>query len=192
MVDGWQLDELAGKLVRLREPRLDDLDAFVAFADSDGDRLAGETNLPRTAEQSRRWLDDLLTRPREDDTAFLVLESAEGAVAGSVSVNRANRRHGRFSYGIALFPPFRRRGIGSEAIVLLLRFYFGELRYQRCETEIYAFNDASLALHEKLGFVVEGRRRRALFTQGEFHDIVTVAMLREEFADRHGLLASSP
>jgi RimJ/RimL family protein N-acetyltransferase len=39
---------------------------------------------------------------------------------------RADRRNGGFSYGIGLTAQHRRRGFGTEAIVLLLRFSFRE------------------------------------------------------------------
>jgi RimJ/RimL family protein N-acetyltransferase len=68
----------------------------------------------------------------------------------------------------------------------MLRFYFDELGYQRCETGINAFNEPSLALHEKLGFTVEGVRRRAFYTQGRHHDVVMVSILDNEYRERHG------
>jgi RimJ/RimL family protein N-acetyltransferase len=184
--DGWELDELAGALVRLRAPKLTDLDAFDSFRDSDGERRWGQTELPRSPERSQAWLEELVNRKREDDTAFLVVESRDLEVAGSITVGRADRRNGVFSYGIGLTAPHRGKGFGTEAIVLLLRFYFGELGYQRCETEIYGFNEPSLSLHQRLGFVVEGTKRRALYTQGRHHDVVLVGMLREEFEGAHG------
>jgi RimJ/RimL family protein N-acetyltransferase len=190
VADGWELDELAGKLVRLRAPTLDDFEAFQQIRDSDGERHWDQTELPRSPELSKAWLEELVNQKSIDDTRFLVVESHRGEVTGSINVGRADRRNGVFSYGIGLAMPYRRQGFGSEAIVLLLRFYFGELGYQRCETDIYAFNEPSMALHEKLGFVVEGRRRRAIYTQGTYHDVVMIGMLREEFAAAHGF--SSP
>ena len=189
--DDWALDDLAGTHVRLRAPRVEDLDAFHAGRDSDGERRWGQTELPRTLEASRRWLDELLTKPRDGDRAFLAIENTAATVVGSISVDETNRRLGIFSYGIGLFAPYRRRGYGTEAIVLMLRFYFDELGYQRCETGINAFNQPSLALHEKLGFTVEGVRRRAFYTQGRYGDVVMVSILDDEFRERHGLSASS-
>jgi RimJ/RimL family protein N-acetyltransferase len=181
MGDDWELDDLAGDHVRLRAPRMEDLDAFTRFADSDGDRRAGRTTLPRTLDHARRWLEGLVNADRSDDTTFLVIESREGDVVGSTSVSRADRRNRVFGYGLALLPPYRRKGFGTEAARLLLRFYFDELGYQRCESEVYAFNESSISFHEKLGFVVEGRRRRAVYTQGTYHDALIIGLLREHF-----------
>ena len=56
-----------------------------------------------------------------------------------------------------------------------------ERPYQKANATVYAFNEASLALHRKLGFVDEARIRRNHFTNGEYHDELWFGMTREEF-----------
>lgn len=82
----------------------------------------------------------------------------------------ANPTAGRFSYGIAIGHRHQRSGYASEAIVILLSFMFGERRYHKCEVGIYASNEASIALHHKLGFVDEGRLRDHEYFAGRHHD----------------------
>jgi RimJ/RimL family protein N-acetyltransferase len=179
------LDELAGEKVRLRGLRVEDGAAFLAMdRDTDGARRWGETNLPRTDDRARAWLEEQVSKVRTDDTSFLVIERLDDVVVGSMSVGRASARHGRFSYGLGLGHEHRRQGFGSEAITLLLRFYFGELRYAKCDTSVYDFNEASLRLHERLGFQVEGRIRQAIFTSGEYHDEIIVGITADEFFRR--------
>jgi RimJ/RimL family protein N-acetyltransferase len=183
-------NDLAGRLVRLRAPEPEDLDAFRAFdLDSQGARQWGQTELPISRDAQRRWSEEDAAKRPTGDATRLAVETLAGAVVGSISVDRADRRHGVFSYGIGLGAEHRGKGYGSEALVLLLRFYFAELGYQKCDTGIYAFNEGSLRFHERLGFVVEGRRRRSVFTQGEYRDVVLVGITREEFASLHGLVA---
>jgi RimJ/RimL family protein N-acetyltransferase len=66
----------------------------------------------------------------------------------------------------------------------VLRFYFQELGYQKATVHIYDFNHASLRLHERLGFQVEGRLRRMGFTEGRHFDWIVMGLTREEF-DAH-------
>jgi RimJ/RimL family protein N-acetyltransferase len=68
-------------------------------------------------------------------------------------------------------------------VPLLLRFYFDELRYQKVNAGVYAFNEASLKLHAKLGMREEGRIRRAYFSGGEYHDELRFGMTAEEFRE---------
>ena len=65
------LDEFSGELVRLRGLRTEDGAAFLAMdRDIDGTRRWGETNLPRTDDRARAWLEEQVTKNRSDDTAF--------------------------------------------------------------------------------------------------------------------------
>lgn len=70
-----------------------------------------------------------------------------------------------------------------------MRYYFQELRYQKVTIHIYSFNDASAKLHETLGFQLEGRLRRTIFTKGQYFDELLYGMTREEFIDRYGVQA---
>ena len=70
---------------------------------------------------------------------------------------------------------------------MLLRYMFGERRYQKCNVAVLDYNTASLELHAKLGFVVEGRRRRAVFMGGRHHDEVLLGLTVEEFTTAHPL-----
>ena len=69
----------------------------------------------------------------------------------------------------------------SEAVRLVLRWAFGEARYQKCDVTIYEFNEASVAFHRHLGFAEEGRRRRAVYTAGGFYDELLFGITAEEF-----------
>jgi RimJ/RimL family protein N-acetyltransferase len=71
--------------------------------------------------------------------------------------------------------------------VVLLRFMFAERRYHKCEARVFAHNEASLALHRRLGFVEEGRLRDHVFLTGRHHDLVILAMLADEFAQLHAM-----
>lgn len=62
---------------------------------------------------------------------------------------------------------------------------FEERRFQKCESGLYAYNEASMALHRKLGFVQEGRLRRHAYLAGGFHDVVLFGMTIEEFREMY-------
>jgi RimJ/RimL family protein N-acetyltransferase len=110
-----------------------------------------------------------------------------GIEPGDWEAFMSDRRAGTFGYGLGIGRPHQRRGYATEAIVLLLRCMFGEPRYQKCDVGVYAYDTASLALHRKLGFVEEGRRRRAQFMAGRYHDEVLLGLTVEEFTADHPL-----
>ena len=66
-----------------------------------------------------------------------------------------------------------------------MRYYFMELRMHKCNVEAWSFNDASIGLHEHLGFTREGLRRQVYFTRGRYWDDVLFGMTREEFVQKY-------
>jgi RimJ/RimL family protein N-acetyltransferase len=104
---------------------------------------------------------------------------------GVIGTHRCNSINGRFSYGLYVEPEARRLGYAREAILLLLRYYFDQLRYQKANVTVYDFNAPSLRLHEDLGFTEEGRLRRMIFNAGAYHDEVHFGITVEEFRAKH-------
>lgn len=90
-----------------------------------------------------------------------------------------------FSYGVAIRNEHQRKSYASEAIILVLRYYFQELRYQKVTTPVFSFNEASRRLHEQLGFQQEGRLRRKIFTRGQYFDEIVFGMTMEEFTEKY-------
>jgi RimJ/RimL family protein N-acetyltransferase len=179
----WQ-----GKRIRLRAIEPADWEAFDAFdQDSELSRHDDYVYVPRSKEASKRWAEDLATEEHKNDRYFMVIETLTGEIAGAISSHACEARNGTFSYGVALGEAYRRQGYASEAIFLLLRYFFQELRYQKVTAHVYSFNEPSLKLHEKLGFQLEGRLRRMIYTNGQFFDELLFGMTADEFAARYTL-----
>jgi RimJ/RimL family protein N-acetyltransferase len=76
------------------------------------------------------------------------------------------------------------KGYAEDAVRVLLRYGFWERRFQKCNSACVATKEASIRLHEKLGFAQEGRVRRRWFLNGEYCDDVLFGLTREEFDAR--------
>lgn len=174
-------NDFEGSSVRLRAVEPEDWEAFNAFdADTEMTRLSSSAHLPASRASLRKWAEEAAKRPDSDEVT-LAIETLDGTVIGSLRVGHVDRRHRVFGYGLAIAADYCRKGYGSEAVRLLLRFYFGELGYQKAEVGVYAFNEASVRFHESLGFQHEGRRRRSHFSGGAFHDVILLGLTAEEF-----------
>ncbi len=176
----WQ-----GDLVRLRAVEPEDWEHLHRWNDdSFSTRLGWRIQPPASAESSREWARNESKRP-DDDNYRLAISSLEGSLVGSLNVHSADRRNGTFEYGIALGLEYQGRGYGSDAIKVLLRYFFEELGYQKCNAVVFAFNGPSQRMHEALGFQREGLLRRNVFTNGEHHDVAWYGITREEFWEKH-------
>jgi RimJ/RimL family protein N-acetyltransferase len=175
-----------GERVRLRALGTADAAAVMAFdADTEDKAAASRVVPPRTLEKYQASFHERATGRTDWDRLHLGVEALEsGALVGTVGVSEADHGHGRFWYSVQIGRRYQRRGYATEAVTLALRYMFAERRFHKCETGVYAFNGASLALHRKLGFVEEGRRREHVFIHGRYHDAILFGMTAQEFFAR--------
>jgi RimJ/RimL family protein N-acetyltransferase len=174
-----------GKLIRLRAIEPEDAEFFYRWnLDVDTQRWLDRVWLPTSLESQREWAQRFSRQRPEDDTFFWVIESQSEGVVGSIDTHHCDRRVGSFQYGVGVRKEFRGHGYATEAILLVLRYYFEELRYQKVTVGVHAGNDSSICLHKKLGFTLEGRLRRMVYTAGELSDALMYGMTAEEFAEK--------
>lgn len=174
-----------GDRIRLRGIEPDDWPALMRFA-HDEEGLGDVLNPPRSAESYRAWAKELAADTPDGDCFRLMIEAvATGETVGTIGAHHADPRAGWFEYGVTTGSAHRRQGYAAEAVVMLLRFMFADRRYHKCQARVFAHNEASLALQRRLGFVEEGRLREHVFAGGEYHDLVMMGMLADEFAQLH-------
>ncbi len=177
----WQ-----GKLIRLRAIEPEDGDTFHDWnLDSETARLLDFVWPPGSLAASRAWAQKMALQEVQDDRISCVIENRDRVLVGYINAHTVDRRVGAFRYGIGVRAEHRGRGYASEAIILFLRYFFEELRYQKVTATVYSCNAASIHLHEKLGFQLEGRLRRTVYTQGQYFDELFFGMTCEEFAERY-------
>jgi RimJ/RimL family protein N-acetyltransferase len=78
----------------------------------------------------------------------------------------------------------RRRGYGSDALNLLLRFAFDELNLHRLSVWPSADNLPFIKMVEKAGFEEEACRREASFHDGSYWDVLHLGLLRSKWEKR--------
>ena len=184
----WQSDR-----IRLRAVEPDDWEVFYAW-NQDDEMARGLDRIwfPQSREAVRRWAAEASVRRPDNDAFHWVIEDLAGTILGSISTHDCDRRNGTFAYGVNILPEHRRRRYASEAIRVVLRYYFQELGYQKVTVQVHAFNDASIGLHERLGFQREGRLRRMVFTRGRHFDSLVFGLVAEEFADGPEIASPRP
>lgn len=75
----------------------------------------------------------------------------------------------------------RRKGFGTQAMQMLLRFAFAELNLFRVSAMAPEYNDGAIALLRKFGFTQEVSRRSALERDGRRWDLYVFGLLNEEW-----------
>src|SRR5262245_27405092 len=164
----WQ-----GQKIKLRAIEQKDLDEILTSTeepDTEINRYEDEIGFPLSREGERQSLQNLAKEVGTNDFLFCLIEDRQGQTVGWINSFDCVRRYGTFKYAIGIKHRFWRKGYGREAVMIFLRYFFRELRYQKCTALVYAFNERSIRFHEALGFKFEGRLRNMCYTNGEYFD----------------------
>ncbi|CAG9621241.1 GNAT family N-acetyltransferase [Sutcliffiella rhizosphaerae] len=171
-----------GTKVRLRPINVGDWEKYhLDGMDSEIARLNDAIYGPRTEEGTKEWAASEAEKGWDGHNFRLAIETLGGELVGSISTDKCDLQNGTFSYGLSIFRDHWRKGYASDAIHIVLRYFFNELRFQKVNASIYSFNESSKILHERLGFQEEGRLRNMVYTNGSHHDLLIFGMTREEF-----------
>ena len=148
--------------------------------------------------RERRYLAFLEAPPLEGSRSFVqnllngagvqVLAVDDGKVVGWCDVVRDWRdgfRHGGH-LGMGLVPEYRGRGIGERLARGAIDAAFAA-GMERVELEVFASNAAAIALYDKLGFVVEGVKKRARKIDDGYEDNVIMALHAADWARRSAM-----
>ena len=178
----WQ-----GKKLSLRAIEPSDLELFKSFDDT-VNRNVDAIYWPQSDKRRHEWIESE-QKPKTDDSFRWIAVNLDDVPVGTIDTFACNRRFGTFKYGIAVAPSHQGKGYGAEMIEMVLRFYFNELGYQKVTPHVFSFNEHSLKLHKKMGFVQEGRLRNMVFTQGKYYDEIYFGMTRDEFNEKFYVVA---
>ncbi len=173
----WQ-----GEKTRLRPWRLEDAELrFAASLDTPTRQMHQDgVELPTSMEIQREWLEKAAGF-KDDDMLRFATENLEGVTVGWVTLHSRDPKNGTFGFGVAVYRDYRGHGYAVDAVRIVLKYGFWEQRYQKCNSVCFKTNEASIRMHQKLGFIEEGRIRRNAFFNGQYHDDVLFGMTREEF-----------
>jgi RimJ/RimL family protein N-acetyltransferase len=162
----WQ-----GQKVRLRPRLASDWETiFQESTDSEGMRfLDCSLELPLSVEMAQTSAEN--TANFKAGTIFAI-ETLSNELVGGIFIHSQNEKDGTFSFSVWISRHQRRKGYAKEALQIVLKYMFHELRYQKCNSACLEGNETSIKLHEQLGFKKEGQRRRNRFTNGRFYDEV--------------------
>lgn len=130
------------------------------------------------------WFDDYMKNRNKNLRCSIVSDDIEEKLLGVISLtsidflNQSAELHimigDKNNYG---------RGIGTFALMQMLRHAFFNMNLQRIELSVLAENKRAQNLYKKIGFVHEGTKRNARYKNGSFVDLYCYSILREEFVE---------
>jgi RimJ/RimL family protein N-acetyltransferase len=175
---------LTGDRVVLR-PFLDgDFPAIrAALQEPEAVRLTGSKPIRWDQAAEDRLRDWYGTRAAQPDRLDLAVEErATGEWIGEAVLNAYDPGNASCNFRILLGRHGRDRGLGTEAVRLIIGYGFEQLALHRIALEVYAFNPRARRAYEKAGFVAEGVLRDALRTPDGWVDAIVMSVLAAEWS----------
>jgi RimJ/RimL family protein N-acetyltransferase len=178
---------LRGEKVLLRPLKRSDITSFLKWFNDPEVTQYLSFYLPMTEMAEEKWIEDAASRIQAGTSAFFVIEAIEGDSSqpiGNTGLHGINLKDHTATFGIAIGEKdYWGNGYGTEATQLILDYGFQQLNLHRISSSAFAFNERSIRLHKKVGFMEEGRQREAIFKNGRFHDHVMFGILRDEWRE---------
>lgn len=130
------------------------------------------------APQLESTLEFLTGLQNKGATQIYALE--EGEVVGWCDIDYTDleglRHTGKL--GLGVIKSHRGRGIGKKLLQLAIEDAFEKGR-TRIQLDVFASNTSARALYRKLGFVEEGRLKKARYLDGVYDDFIMMALFKE-------------
>jgi len=150
------------------------------------------------------WINDLLvTRnfqrfgagvPREEelqfisrisvsdtDRVFSLFDAETGSYIGQAGLNQISWENKLGRLALIISQGSQRQGYGRNAIETILTYAFAELKLNKVWLMVYETNERSRRIYGKAGFKEEGLLREEYFWHGEYHNMVRMAVLKNEW-----------
>jgi RimJ/RimL family protein N-acetyltransferase len=175
--------KLAGKRVSLAPVERDDAELWRRWLNDI------EVSLPLGDEVYNAVTTESMAADYEDiakngDPVFTIVLNETGAAIGRCLLFNVDRTNWTAMIGIFIGEKdCWSKGLGTEALELLLDYCFNLLNFHSVTLGAYSFNARAIACYQKVGFREIGRRREARIIGGSKYDIIMMDMLESEFAN---------
>ncbi|EIW81380.1 acyl-CoA N-acyltransferase, partial [Coniophora puteana RWD-64-598 SS2] len=120
---------------------------------------------------------ELLKKDMDDATFGTIITLTEtGEFMGNGTVRVREPKNRDASIYIALLPRFWSKGYGTEATKFMVDHAFRWFGLHRVSLGVFGNNERAIAVYERLGFVMEGRKREALWMDNQWVDSLSMGV----------------
>ncbi|MEN9338499.1 MAG: hypothetical protein RI945_224 [Candidatus Parcubacteria bacterium] len=141
---------------------------------------------PYTEKDAKDYLKKSIKRQKKNDNTnyvFALYHKKDKKFIGSVGLHAIDYFSGVATTGSWLNKQYWRQGYITEAKIAVNNFAFNKLKLRRLGTDIYVDNIASNSVQEKLGYKLEGVKRKAARSKAteKIHDVNIYGLLKEDW-----------
>lgn len=167
---------IEGEKLLLRPITKEDTPLIVRWRNSESVRKNFIFREKFTPEMHEHWLGTKVASG--EVVQYIIVDKSDNKAVGSVYFRDISAKNRSAEYGIFIGEETARgKGLGTETAKLFTAFGFRDLGLHRIGMRVLDGNEASIRSCEKGGFVREGVFRDMEFLDGEYRDVIFMAML---------------
>ena len=178
--------KLVGDSIYLSPRNSEDIEIFTKwlndFQVTDG---LGRSGLIVTLNGEKEYLENI----HDNDSKnyyFVIVTLENDEMIGTISLENINYTNRSAELGIFIGDEaYRGKGIGEEAIHLILDYGFHYLNLHSIQLYVFAFNERAIACYKKCGFKEMARIREAYYLNGKYYDEIGMDILNSEFHETY-------
>jgi RimJ/RimL family protein N-acetyltransferase len=177
-----------GNRIRLRGVERSDLPHFKEWL-NDPEIIEGlALYLPLSLEDEEQWFEGLSKRDAAEKPLCIEIKEGGGwRPIGNMSFFNLEWTNRCAEVGIFIGDKsLWNQGYGTESMRLLLQHGFETLNLHRIYLRVYSTNPRARRSYEKVGFVLEGTLREAVYRHGKYADIHVMSVLRSKWSAAEG------
>ena len=167
----------------IREATPDDAEQLIAFAKTIADEpnnmigFSSSAEFTYTIEEER----ELLRRHFEATNETWLIAESDGAIIANANCSVGNRGF-RYTvhFGISVAKVWRDQGIGTAVLRHIVEWACNNPEIHRLELDVFTINERAIHVYEKVGFQPEGISRQAFLKDGQFLDVLRMAIVFDQ------------
>ena len=133
-------------------------------------------------ENSDEWFEEIQKLLKSNVNIRVGIFLSDGRVIGDVALQGIEMANRSCSIGIGIAKrDDHGKGYGTEAVKLILHYGFSVLGMERITASTLEINIPAQRIFEKLGFVLEGKARKAVYFRGQRVDEFNYSLLADEY-----------
>ena len=129
--------------------------------------------------EQERWFEKLA----ESTTSLRYIISVDGEPFGVVRQDHIDMYNRSVCVGLDIHRDFRGCGLATVAYEKIFEEWFVRRKFNRLWLLVAEFNVRAHNLYKKLGFMLEGEQRKAIYRNGKYYDYYMMSILKEEYVN---------
>ena len=140
-------------------------------------------HIGQSLEKSDEWFDEIQKLQGKENIRLGIFLN-DGTVIGDVALQSIDEKNRSCSIGMGMAKlENRNKGYGKEAVKLILDYGFRNFGMERITANTLELNISAQKSLEGVGFVLEGRERKAEYFGGKRYDRLNYGLLAKEYME---------